>query len=176
MKKTVLYTIITLFLLLSASLLFLCIKKTLFSFTHKNWVMLDKFEIIESEVYCSHKPFYRGINRAAYRSIKYKYTIDKKNYYINEDKIFNYYRTSFFESCENLKIKNTQLWNNHKKNGDIKVYISKENNIGEIHINENQISLKTSWLSLIVLELQGIIATISALILCTFLYLFIKKN
>ncbi|ENW91773.1 hypothetical protein F904_01710 [Acinetobacter dispersus] len=176
MKKITLYIIITLFLLISVSLLFLCIKKTFFTFTHKNWIKLDKFEITESEVYCSHKPFYRGINRAAYRYIKYKYTINNKVYYVNEDKVFNYYRTSFFESCENLKIKNIQLWNKHNKNGDIKIYVSKEKNIGKIHINENQISLKTSWLSLIVLEIQGVIATIFALILCTLSYLLIKKN
>ena len=176
MKKIILYTIITLFLFISTSLLFLCIKNALFTFTHENWIKLDNFEITESEVYCSHKPFYRGINRAAYRHIKYKYTINNRVYYINEDKIFNYYRTSFFESCEDLKNKNTQLWNNHNKNGDIKIYISKEKNIGKIHINENQISLKTSWLSLIILELQGIITTIFALILCIFSYLLIKKN
>lgn len=174
MKKIILYTIITLFLLISASVLFLCIKSTFFSFTHKNWIKLDKFEIIESEVYCSHKPFYRGINRAAYRNIKYRYIINKKFYYGSADKVFNYYRTSFFETCEVLKIKNTKLWNHHNKNNDISLYISKEKNIRKVYINENQVSLKTSWLSLIVLELQGIILTISALILFTFLYVLIR--
>lgn len=46
---------------------------------------------------------------------------------------------------------------------------------GKIYINENQINLKTSWLSLKALELQGIITTFFAFILCILLYLLIKK-
>ncbi len=176
MKRNILSIIIIVLLVIFTNLLALYSKKIFFTLTHENWIKLDKFEITESGVYCSHKPFYRGINRAAYRYVKYKYTINNQVYRINEDKVFNYYRTSFFESCENLKIKNTQLWNNHIKKGDINVYISKEKKSGKIYINENQINLKTSWLSLIALELQGIITTFFAFILCIILYLLIKKN
>ena len=84
--------------------------------THSNWVKVNNFKIMETYTYCSSEPWRRGIDRAAYRYIKYEYSFDKRKYIEENEKLFGVYRINLLDNCEKLKEKNEVLWNEYNKN------------------------------------------------------------
>ena len=96
----ILSTLILIIFITSSPLL----KNKFFLMTHSNWVKVNNFKIIETYTYCSSEPWRRGIDRAAYRYIKYEYSFDKRKYIGENEKLFGVYRINLLDNCEKLAI------------------------------------------------------------------------
>ena len=124
------------------------------------------------EVYCSSEPWRRGIDRAAYRYIKYEYSFDKRKYIEENEKLFGVYRINLLDNCEKLKEKNEVLWNEYNKN-NYPLYANISNS--KILISNDLFKIGTSSFLSILFEIQGVIITLVIVVSCALFYDLIRR-
>ncbi|QNX86969.1 hypothetical protein [Acinetobacter seifertii] len=150
-------------LLLVTSSFFL--QSKFFELTHSNWIEVKDYKIINYEVYCSSKPWRRGMERSARGDIRYQYTYQNKAYKSEEKDFLVVYRLMISESCDEMKEKNISIFNELKKNNEIKVFISTDLNRSTILITKKGLSFRNSWMMNLVLEIQLIFLVLIGLII-----------
>ena len=148
------------------------LKNKFFLMTHSNWVKVNNFKIIETYTYCSSEPWRRGIDRAAYRYIKYEYSFDKRKYIEENEKLFGVYRINFLDNCEKLKEKNEVLWNEYNKN-NYPLYANISNS--KILTSNDLFKIGTSSFLSILFEIQGVIITLVIVVSCALFYDLIRR-
>ncbi|UJA03189.1 hypothetical protein F9230_01740 [Acinetobacter johnsonii] len=164
----ILSTLILIIFITSSPLL----KNKFFLMTHSNWVKVNNFNIIETYTYCSSEPWRRGIDRAAYRYIKYEYSFDKRKYIGENEKLFGVYRINLLDNCEKLKEKNEVLWNEYNKN-NYPLYVNISNS--KILISNNLFKIGTSLFLSILFEIQGVIITLVIVVSSALFYDLIRR-
>jgi len=150
-------------LLLVTSSFFL--QSKFFELTHSNWIEVKDYKIINYEVYCSSKPWRRGMDRNARGDIKYQYTYDKSTKLSEQDDFLIVYRLLISENCEEMKEKNVSIFNELNKNNKIKVFISPDLNRSKILITKKGLSFRNSWMINLILEIQLIFLILIGLII-----------
>ena len=131
-----------------------------------------KFKILETYTYCSSAPWRRGIDRVAYRYVKYEYSLNKKVYIEENDKLFGFYRINFLNSCNSLKQKNEKQWNEYNKNNYLLYSNGKKS---KVLISNELFNINTSVFLSILLEIQGALFTLLIVILCTLIYDLVRR-
>ncbi|EEY75836.1 MULTISPECIES: hypothetical protein [Acinetobacter] len=136
-----------------------------FKLLHPDWVELKDYKILDYNVYCKRKYWRRGMERSARGDIRYQYTYQKKVYKSEEKDFLVVYRLMISENCDEMKEQNLSIFNEIKKNNEIKVFISPDTKKSKILIEKKGLSFRNSWMINLVLEIQLIILVLSGLII-----------
>lgn len=136
-----------------------------FKLFHPDWVELKDYKILDYNVYCKRKYWRRGMERSARGDIRYQYTYQNKVYKSEEKDFLVVYRLMISENCDEMKEQNLSIFNEIKKNNEIKVFISPDTKKSKILIAKKGLSFRNSWMISLVLEIQLIILVLIGLII-----------
>ncbi|KQE87375.1 hypothetical protein APB94_11820 [Acinetobacter lactucae] len=141
------------------------LQSQVFKLLHPNWVELEDYEILDYNVYCKRKYWRRGMDRSARGDIKYQYTYQNKVYKAEEKDFLVVYRLMISENCDEMKDQNVYIFNEIKKNNEIKFFISPDTKKSKILIIKKGLSFRNSWMINLILEIQLIILVLIGLII-----------
>jgi len=148
------------------------LKLKVFKLFHPDWVEVKDYKILDYNVYCKRKYWHRGMDRSARGDIRYQYVYQNKVYKNEEKDFLVVYRLLISENCEEMKGQNLSIFNEIKKNNEIKVFISPDTKKSKILITKKGLSFKNSWMINLVLEIQLIFLVLIGLII----YLFVTSK
>ncbi|WP_322977291.1 hypothetical protein [Acinetobacter pittii] len=141
------------------------LQSKVFKLLHPDWVELKDYKILDYNVYCKRKYWRRGMERSARGDIRYQYTYQNKVYKSEEKDFLVVYRLMISENCDEIKEQNLSIFNEIKKNNEIKVFISPDTKKSKILIAKKGLSFRNSWMISLVLEIQLIILVLIGLII-----------
>lgn len=141
------------------------LQSKVFKLLHPDWVELKDYKILDYNVYCKRKYWRRGMERSARGDIRYQYTYQNKVYKSEEKDFLVVYRLMISENCDEMKEQNLSIFNEIKKNNEIKVFISPNTKKSKILIAKKGLSFRNSWMISLVLEIQLIILVLIGLII-----------
>ena len=141
------------------------IYSAIFKLTHKNWIKINDFQVIDYKVYCSSAPWRRGMDRSARGDLKFKYRYNNKIYTSEKEDFLVIYRLNIFENCNEIKSININTFNEIKKNNEIFFLISPNINKSKILITKKGLSFRSSWMINLFLEIQLIFFILIGLII-----------
>lgn len=141
------------------------LQSKVFKLLHPDWVELKDYKILDYNVYCKRKYWRRGMERSARGDIRYQYTYQNKVYKSEEKDFLVVYRLMISENCDGMKEQNLSIFNEIKKNNEIKVFISPDTKKSKILIAKKGLSFRNSWMISLVLEIQLIILVLIGLII-----------
>ncbi|HCQ9872947.1 TPA: hypothetical protein OMQ57_003739, partial [Acinetobacter baumannii] len=128
-------------------------KLEVFKLFHPDWVEVKGYKILDYKIYCSSKPWRRGMDRNARGDIKYQYTYRNATYTSEEEDFLVVYRLFIFENCDEMKGQNISIFNEIKKNNEIKIFISPDTKKSKILITKKGLSFRNSWVINLMLEI-----------------------
>lgn len=140
------------------------LQSKVFKLFHPDWVEVKDYKILDYSVYCKRKYWHRGMDRSARGDIKYQYTYQNKFYKTEEKDFLVVYRSMISENCNEMKDQNVSIFNEIKKNNEIKVFISPDTKKSKILIAKKGLFFRNSWMINLVLEIQLIILVLIGLI------------
>jgi hypothetical protein len=170
--KIILYFVFIFLILLNVTSSF-NLQSKFFKLFHPDWVNIKDYKIIDYKVYCSSRPWRRGMDRNARGDIKYEYKYKNSTYISEKEDFLVLYRLKIFENCSEMKNKNISIFNDINKNNEIKVFISPDTKKSKILITKKGLSFRNSWMINLILEIQLIILVLIFLI--TYLIVTSKK-
>ncbi|GLG85336.1 hypothetical protein [Acinetobacter calcoaceticus] len=141
------------------------LQSKVFKLLHPDWVELKDYKILDYNVYCKRKYWRRGMERSARGDIRYQYTYQNKVYKSEEKDFLVVYRLMISENCDEMKEQNLSIFNEMKKNNEIKVFISLDAKKSKILITKKVLSFRNSWMINLMLEIQLIILVLIGLII-----------
>ncbi|MFJ1521569.1 hypothetical protein ACG59Z_17075 [Acinetobacter sp. ABJ_C1_1] len=141
------------------------LQSKVFKLFHPDWVEVKDYKILDYNVYCSSKPWRRGMDRNARGDIKYQYTYRNATYTSEKEDFMVVYRLFISENCDEMKGQNISIFNEIKKNNEIKIFISPDTKKSKILITKKGLSFRNSWMINLVLEIQLIILVLIGLII-----------
>ena len=162
--KIILYFVFIFLILLIVTSSF-NLQSKFFKLFHPDWVNIKDYKIIDYKVYCSSRPWRRGMDRNARGDIKYEYKYKNSTYISEKEDFLVLYRLKIFENCSEMKNKNISIFNDINKNNEIKVFISPDTKKSKILITKKGLSFKNSWMINLVLEIQLIFLVLIGLII-----------
>ncbi|WP_284087795.1 hypothetical protein [Acinetobacter nosocomialis] len=137
----------------------------IFKLLHPDWVELKDYKILDYKIYCSSKPWRRGMDRNARGDIKYQYTYRNATYTSEKEDFLVVYRLFISENCDEMKGQNLSIFNEIKKNNELKVFISPDTKKSKILITKKGLSFRKSWMINLMLEIQLITLVLIGLII-----------
>lgn len=140
------------------------LQSKVFKLFHPEWVEVKDYKILDYNVYCSSKPWRRGMDRNARGDIKYQYRYRNTTYTSEKEDFLVVYRLFISENCDEMREQNISIFNEIKKNNEIKVFISLVAKKSKILIAKKGLSFRNSWMISLVLEIQLIILVLIGLI------------
>lgn len=170
--KIILYFVFIFLILLIVTSSF-NLQSKFFKLFHPDWVNIKDYKIIDYKVYCSSRPWRRGMDRNARGDIKYEYKYKNSTYISEKEDFLVLYRLKIFENCSEMKNKNISIFNDINKNNEIKVFISPDTKKSKILITKKGLSFRNSWMINLILEIQLIFLVLIFLI--TYLIVTSKK-
>ncbi|HDX6153327.1 TPA: hypothetical protein RP458_003214 [Acinetobacter baumannii] len=141
------------------------LKLKVFKLFHPDWVEVKGYKILDYKIYCSSKPWRRGMDRNARGDIKYQYTYRNATYTSEREDFLVVYRLFISENCDEMKGQNISIFNEIKKNNEIKIFISPDTKKSKILITKKGLSFRNSWVINLMLEIQLIILVLIGLII-----------
>lgn len=141
------------------------LQSKVFKLFHPDWVEVKDYKILDYNVYCSSKPWRRGMDRNARGNIMYQYTYRNTTYTSEKEDFLVVYRLFISENCDEMKEQNISIFNEIKKNNEIKVFISLDAKKSKILITKKGLSFRNSWMINLMLEIQLIILVLIGLII-----------
>ncbi|MCO9050790.1 hypothetical protein [Acinetobacter sp. UC24323] len=141
------------------------LKLEVFKLFHPDWVEVKGYKILDYKIYCSSKPWRRGMDRNARGDIKYQYTYRNATYTSEREDFLVVYRLFISENCDEMKGQNISIFNEIKKNNEIKIFISPDTKKSKILITKKGLSFRNSWVINLMLEIQLIILVLIGLII-----------
>ncbi|MDC4634706.1 hypothetical protein OHV71_16080 [Acinetobacter baumannii] len=141
------------------------LKLKVFKLFHPDWVEVKGYKILDYKIYCSSKPWRRGMDRNARGDIKYQYTYRNATYTSEREDFLVVYRLFISETCDEMKGQNISIFNEIKKNNEIKIFISPDTKKSKILITKKGLSFRNSWVINLMLEIQLIILVLIGLII-----------
>lgn len=141
------------------------LQSKVFKLFHPDWVKLEDYKILDYNVYCKRKYWRRGMERSARGDIRYQYTYQNKVYKSEEKDFLVVYRLMISENCDEMKEQNLSIFNEIKKNNEIKVFILPDTKKSKILIAKKGLSFRSSWMINLLLEIQLIILVLIGLII-----------
>lgn len=136
-----------------------------FKLFHPDWVEVKDYKILDYNVYCSSKPWRRGMDRNARGDIKYQYTYRNTTYTSEKEDFLVVYRLFISENCDEMKEQNISIFNKINKNNELKVFISTDTKKSKILITKKGLSFRNSWMINLMLEIQLIFLVLIGLII-----------
>ncbi|MEI5698843.1 hypothetical protein WBV14_04930 [Acinetobacter baumannii] len=130
------------------------LKLKVFKLFHPDWVEVKGYKILDYNVYCKRKYWHRGMDRSARGDIRYQYTYQNKVYKAEEKDFLVVYRLMISENCDDMKGQNISIFNEIKKNNEIKIFISPDTKKSKILITKKGLSFRNSWMINLILEVQ----------------------
>ncbi|MCT9166768.1 hypothetical protein Q5X60_12920 [Acinetobacter baumannii] len=130
------------------------LKLKVFKLFHPDWVEVKGYKILDYNVYCKRKYWHRGMDRSARGDIRYQYTYQNKVYKAEEKDFLVIYRLMISENCDEMKGQNISIFNEIKKNNEIKIFISPDTKKSKILITKKGLSFRNSWMINLILEIQ----------------------
>lgn len=130
------------------------LKLKVFKLFHSDWVEVKGYKILDYNVYCKRKYWHRGMDRSARGDIRYQYTYQNKVYKAEEKDFLVIYRLMISENCDEMKGQNISIFNEIKKNNEIKIFISPDTKKSKILITKKGLSFRNSWMINLILEIQ----------------------
>ncbi|MNI00779.1 hypothetical protein D3C73_535890 [compost metagenome] len=161
----IILSLITIFLILLVVTSSFNLQSKVFKLFHPDWIEIKDYKIIDYKVYCSSKPWRRGMDRNARGDIKYQYTYRNTTYTLEKEDFLVLYRLKIFENCNDMKDQNISIFNEIKKNNEIKIFISADTKKSKILITKKGLSFRNSWMINLMLEIQLIILVLIGLII-----------
>ncbi|MDD9320124.1 hypothetical protein M0O54_08305 [Acinetobacter lactucae] len=141
------------------------LQSKIFKLLHPDWFELKDYKILDYNVYCSSKPWRRGMDRNARGDIKYQYAYRNTTYTSEEKDFLVVYRLFISENCDEMKDQNISIFNEIKKNNQINFFISPDTKKSKILITKEGLSFRNSWMINLILEIQLIILVLIGLII-----------
>lgn len=141
------------------------LQSKVFKLFYPDWIEVKDYKILDYNVYCSSKPWRRGMDRNARGNIKYQYTYQNTTYTSEKEDFLVVYRLFISENCDEMKEQNISIFNEIKKNNEIKVFISLDAKKSKILITKKGLSFRNSWMINLMLEIQLIILVLIGLII-----------
>ena len=141
------------------------LQSKVFKLFYPDCIEVKDYKILDYKVYCSSKPWRRGMDRNARGNIKYQYTYRNTTYTSEKEDFLVVYRLFISENCDEMKEQNISIFNEIKKNNEIKVFISLEAKKSKILITKKGLSFRNSWMINLMLEIQLIILVLIGLII-----------
>lgn len=145
-------------------------KFKIFKSTHSNLIRIKDFNILNYKIECS-SPWGRGRDTTATMKISYNYKYNDKSYEAEFIDFYSTYKLFFFESCDALREKNYKIWQTIIQEKAIQLWVEKNSpKNSKLFVTYQNSNIRFSWLSIFLAEIQGLILTAIAIIICFSIY------